>query len=441
MRKFARCLLPIVVLVGTIGATGHPAGAEVKSSYSTPDIKDQLVAIPGASSVVEIPNYDGELRIYRFEYEQPKDHRDASSGTFKQRVEVNQMGGQYPTILIPSHEAVKRWANPMAGVFTQNTVIVEPRFSGTSQPGGEWSKLDISQVAGDLHRVRQALKDVYPRKWLSAGVGSGAEIATYHRRFHPQDVQGTLAVGALNDVRNDDDSAYERYLDQVSTPECRSRFAEFQRTVLQRRDEVLPHFEKYAKKWKYSYTTVGSTDRAFEITVAASTLSFWRSSTWMCGYIPAPTAPALELFEELNSANEGTYQYSDKHLRETAAAHYLSATQTGWPAARNAHLDGLLRYPGINNSRTFLDPGIPLPEFDRSAMADVDNWVRKNSSEMLFVYGGLDSSSAEGFQVDPSNTGSRVHIVPNTTVESIGGLPAADLQSMTADLKKWAGVA
>ena len=101
---------------------------------------------------------------------------------------------------------------------------MEYRFFTPSRPKpADWSKLDIWQAASDQHRIFKALKKIYGKNWLATGGSKGGMTATYYRRFYPNDMDGTVAYVAPNDVRNDEDSAYDDFFEKVGTTECRDR--------------------------------------------------------------------------------------------------------------------------------------------------------------------------------------------------------------------------
>ena len=82
------------------------------------------------------------------------------------------------------------WAETTA-LIDGNQISVEKRFFAPSQPQPpDWSKLTIWQAAADRHRIAEAFKTIYTRRWLSTGSSKGGMASVYHRRFFPDDVSG-----------------------------------------------------------------------------------------------------------------------------------------------------------------------------------------------------------------------------------------------------------
>ena len=83
------------------------------------------------------------------------------------------------------------------------------------------------------------------KKWLTTGASKGGMTATYHRRFFPKDVDGTVAYVAPNDVVNKEDSAYDRFLTNVGTDTtCRDHLRGLQRALLTHRDAIEANLDQ-----------------------------------------------------------------------------------------------------------------------------------------------------------------------------------------------------
>ncbi|MGW4203516.1 S28 family serine protease [Streptomyces sp. NPDC004726] len=458
MRKVLRWLLVSAMLVGTVSVGGVPAGAapvsrkpaeslepgEPGEPGEPPEvtrIRKRLLAIPGMTLIRDTdPNIRGHIRFW-FAYEQPVDHRRPKAGTFKQRIEVFHRGEERPTALRPTRSVLDidyGNTNDAEDYLRANTVAVEHRFMGSSRPDpSDWSKLDIWQMASDLHRVRRVLGTIYHGKWVSTGRAESGNAAVYHRRFYPDDVAGTVVFGAANHVRDNDDSAYEKFFAEVGTPECRARLSALQRQVLVNREEILRHLEELARRKGWVFDVTGSADRALELTVHNIPWNFWMGGSFYCYLLPLPSATGKQVFDYI-SWHIG--EYTDESLYRLGAHHYLAGTQTGHPRLRVPHLEGLLRYPGINVPRTLVPRDIPL-RFQRKAMRDVDEWVREDSSRMIFLYGATDPRGAERFRTDKGGEDSYTYTAPSHG-DGFGfaQLRPADRTAVSTTLRRWAGV-
>lgn len=75
--------------------------------------------------------------------------------------------------------------------------------------------------------------------------------------------------------------------------------------------------------------------------------------------------------------------------------------------------------------------------FQREAMPDIDDWVRHDGSDLLFIYGENDPARAKPF---PSTSGSHGYLAPDTNhLARIADLTPADRTEAIATLERWAG--
>ncbi|MFE6741176.1 S28 family serine protease [Streptomyces tubercidicus] len=442
MRKATRWLLSLAVLIGTAGAGSTPAGAATAAGPRTEDIKDRILAIPGMSLIEEKP-VDG-YRYFVLNYTQPVDHRHPSKGTFQQRLTLLHKSVDRPTVFFTSGYNVSTTPSRSepTKIIDGNQVSMEYRYFTPSRPTPtDWKKLDIRQAANDQHRIFQALHRIYGKNWIDTGGSKGGMTATYYRRFFPHDMNGTVAYVAPNDVRNDEDSAYDRFFRTVGTAKCRTALTAIEREALVRRGEMVKRFQDWADKEKQTFTKVGNADRAYEVMVTDLVFGFWQyqPAETACAEVPAPTVSTDELWKWMDKVG-GFDSYTDQGMEPYTPYYYQAGTQLGEPGYGYPQLAGLLKYPGINNSRSFVPKDIPM-RFDRRAMPDVDRWVRHHAQRMMFVNGEYDPWSSEHFRLGKGARDSYVFTVPGGNHGSnIAKLKEADRTKATAELLDWAGV-
>ncbi|WP_282696258.1 S28 family serine protease [Streptomyces sp. CC208A] len=448
MRKSLRLMLSLSVLIGTVGSTGvataTAADTESRSTVAdaqSSDIKDRLLAIPGMSLIEEKP-YAG-YRFFVLNYAQPVDHRRPWAGTFQQRISVLHKGTDRPTVFRTSGYGLS--TNPGRSEPTRivdgNQISMEYRFFTPSRPQpADWSKLDIWQAASDQHRIFTALKKIYGKNWLSTGGSKGGMTATYYERFYPRDMDGVVAYVAPNDVVNKEDSAYDRFFENVGTKECRDRLNSLQREALIRREPLQKKYEEWAETEGATFNTVGSLDKAYEAVVLDFVWGFWQYyGESVCDKIPnAATASDDEVYNTIDEYSGWSF-YTDQGLEYYTPYYYQAATELGSPTIRQPHLDGLSRY-GYQPASSFVPREIPM-KFKPQVMRDVDNWVRKNANQMLFVYGENDPWGAEPFRLGKGARDSHVFVAPGGNHgANVAGLTDADREKATARILAWAGV-
>lgn len=443
MRKALRWLLALTVLIGTLSTAGAATAAQAGRSGQVADIKDQLLAIPGMSLIQEKP-YTG-YRYFVLNYTQPIDHRHPSKGTFQQRITVLHKDVSRPTVFYTSGYNVSTTPSRSepTRIADANQVSLEYRYFTPSRPApADWSKLDIWQAASDQHRVFKALKPIYTKNWIATGGSKGGMTATYFERFYPRDMDGVVAYVAPNDVVNNEDSAYDRFFTKVGTKECRDRLDAVQREALVRRDSLEKKYAAYAAENGFTFTTVGSLDKAYEAVVLDYVWGFWQYSLLSdCDTVPADAATATddEIWTSVDTISGFSF-YTDQGLDPYTPYYYQAGTQLGAPTIEFPYIEKkYLRY-GYQPPRNFVPRSIPMT-FQPKAMRDVDSWVRHHADHMLFVYGQNDPWGAERFAVGKGSKDSYVFTAPGLNHgANVAGLTADQKALATARILAWAGV-
>ncbi|GHE96700.1 tripeptidyl aminopeptidase [Streptomyces spiralis] len=449
MRKALRWLLALTVFIGTLSTAeaataAQPEATNTTTSSTDTDIKDRLLAIPGMSLIEEKP-YPG-YRFFVLNYTQPVDHHDPAKGTFQQRITVLHKGVDRPTVFYTGGYNVS--TTPSRREPTQivdgNQVSLEYRFFTPSRPSpADWSTLDIWQAASDQHRLFQALKQVYTHNWIATGGSKGGMTATYYERFYPGDMDGVVAYVAPNDVVNDEDSAYDRFFASVGTKECRDKLNAVQREALVRREPLEKKYAQYAADNGYTFTTIGSLDRAYEAVVLDYVWGFWQYSLLKdCDTIPADAKNATDqaIWDSVDTIS-GFSAYTDQGLETYTPYYYQAGTQLGAPTIHFPYIEKkLIRY-GYQPPRNFVPRSIPM-RFEPWAMRDVDTWVRHHAHHMLYVYGQNDPWGAERFRLGHGARDAYVFTAPGMNHgANVAGLVPEQKALATARILQWAGVA
>lgn len=425
---------------------GADGGADAPAADAGPDAKPlgdilaELQAIPG----VEVNEGGGPsgYRFFMISYTQPVDHHDPDGAKFTQQFSLLHHGYNDPVVLytygydfdVTDSDRFQ----PTILLGNANQIAVEHRFFGVSTPHPtDWSKLDIWQAANDHHRIVQALKRLYGGKWLNTGFSKDGMTAVYHRRFFPDDVNGTVAYVAPLSLAGPD-PRYIDFLDNVGDPACRQKLADYQRETLARRDQLVPLVTSLKDNHGHalSFSILGA-DVAFEHTILELPFGFWQyRGSVSCNGIPPTNATNATLLNYLNSVGL-LYQISDPFVREFYGYYYQAGTQLGWPAVKESHLADLLAHPGTDQPTTYS----PVPTtYDPTVMADIDGWVRTQGERLMFIYGGNDPWSAGEFRLGDAKD-SFVYVVPGGNHNSnIANLEDPDKSAATATIRRWGGV-
>ncbi|MEV0057760.1 S28 family serine protease [Saccharopolyspora shandongensis] len=432
-----RGLVTFAVVCGML-LVGAPVGAAPPD-----DIRERLAAVPGLTVVGERPTEPG-FRLFDLTFTQPVDHRHPEAGQFQQRLTLLHRDLDRPTVLYTSgYELPGRTARTEpTRLVDGNQVDLEHRFFTPSRPEpADWDDLDIWQAATDQHRVIAALKSVYQREWLTTGASKGGMTAVYHRRFYPDDVAGTVAYVAPNDVDNDRDS-YDEFLASVGTdPACRGALLAAQREALVRRDEMLAKFRAHADAEGLTFDRIiGDIDRGLEMVVLDAPFAFWQYRGQQdCGKVPATTASTDEIYAFFDETVQFSF-YTDQGIEPYAPYYFQAGTQLGWPAVSDEPLADLLHHRELSQPRNLVSRDIPM-RFEPGVMRQVDAWVRSRGAELMFVNGERDPWSAEPFELGRGTADSYSYLVPGGNHGAkIEGLPDQQRAEAESAVHRWAGV-
>ncbi|MEV4382577.1 S28 family serine protease [Streptosporangium sp. NPDC049644] len=446
MRAPSALMLAVLTAGSACMAGVTPAAAEPAPVSSAAAVEDELLgkltAIPGLTVVSQTRSIG--YRFFVLRLTQPVDHRDPGRGTYQQRLTLLHRSADAPTVLSTGGYSLPITPRPSQTEPTRlldaNQVSVEHRFFRASRPDPmDWKKLDIRQEADDEHRIVEALKTIYTGKWIQTGASKGGMASVYHRRFYPDDVDGVVAYVTPNDRVNPSDRAYDDFFANVATRACRTALENVQIEALKRRKRLVPKLVRAAALDGLTFRrSLGTPDRSFELTVLDTAWVFWHYSWGTdCSEVPATTASDDEIYDWIDDLADFSF-HTDQGIARYIPYYYQAASQLGWPELKFAHLRHLTRYPKLYQPNSVLPPEL-RPKHDPKPMLDVDRWVRKESSRMMFIYGENDPWSAERFT--PSQNDSHLYVAPRIGHSAnISWLSPADRAAAIATLERWAGL-
>ena len=402
------------------------------------DIEGKLRCIPGLEVTPRLDvTVPAGYQRFDLVLTQPIDHDHPEAGTFGQHATLFHISDTAPVVLTTSGYGLSTSPGriEITRLFAANQISYEHRFFGPSRPDpADWSKLDIRQAALDAHGLAEALHWLYPNRWVNTGASKGGMTSVYQRRFHPCDVDATVAYVAPTSLGTTDPS-YVAFLDQAGGADwaaCRADLAAFQRRLLEARADIIPLVQG-------TFTQIG-VEEAFEIAVIEVNFAFWQYTRPTdpgagCSAIPgvAATPEQMLAFMELHAPVDGIS--GDAALDYYHAYYHQSAAQLGGPAPYETPVADLLQFPGADVPETYIPAG-EVQTFDTAAMPDVNAWVANDAQKMMFIYGEFDPWSSRKFV--PSANDSHLFVVPGGNHgSSIGQLSASDHAAAQALLEGW----
>ena len=374
-------------------------------------------------------------------FNQPLDHQHPEKGSFRQRVVVSHIGFDRPTVIVTEGYGASYALNPkyreeLSKMFNTNMVFVEYRYFLESTPNPrDWQYLTAESSADDLHAVRQALKDIYPNKWIATGISKGGQTAMLYRTFYPNDVDITVPyVGPLcYDV---EDGRHEPFLRQVGTEDERRKIEDFQLEVLKRKSTLLPRFEKHCQEKKYEFNA--STEEIYDYSVLEYSFAFWQWGTPV-STIPANNASDDEIYKHFMAISEPSY-FAKGGGNESFFVQ--AARELGY---YGYDIRPFKKYLSITSSKGYLKK-LMLPDdakdikFDKTLSKKITKFLKKNDPKMIFVYGEIDPWSAAATTWLNTDKKENVHIFVEprgSHLARINTLPKEMKQKAISILQKW----
>lgn len=374
-------------------------------------------------------------------FNQPLDHQHPEKGSFRQRVVVSHIGFDRPTVIVTegygaSYALNPRYREELSKMFNTNMVFVEYRYFLESTPNPrDWQYLTAESSADDLHAVRQALKDIYPNKWIATGISKGGQTAMLYRTFYPNDVDITVPyVGPL--CYGVEDGRHEPFLRQVGTEDERRKIEDFQLEVLKRKSTLLPRFEKHCQEKKYEFNA--STEEIYDYSVLEYSFAFWQWGTPV-STIPANNASDDEIYKHFMAISEPSY-FAKGGGNESFFVQ--AARELGY---YGYDIRPFKKYLSITSSKGYLKK-LMLPDdakdikFDKTLSKKITKFLKKNDPKMIFVYGEIDPWSAAATTWLNTDKKENVHIFVEprgSHLARINTLPEEMKQKAISILKKW----
>lgn len=428
------------------GADGVEAGlaepsedADVGADGGTDaaDILELLRGIPRAR-VTEVSGDYVDARSFDIEFDQPVDHEDPTGPRFEQRLTLVHRGLDAPMVLALSGYGLASAVDGEVSWFLNaNVLFVSHRFFADARPEPpDWTKLTVAQAAGDDHDIVEAFRSVYQGRWISTGGSKGGMTALFHRRFYPDDVDGTLAYGAPLSFGTGD-TRYLDFLDRVVDADCRDRLRALQREALLRRVAIAELATNEASATGRSFSLFGMAP-SLEATIIEYPFSFWMfNHPKDCVGLPGPSSSDDEVWLAIRT--DLFDYYENANYLAVEPYYWQSAVELGAPAVENASFQDLLT---IDFSSVDSLPSVPFspPAFRPEAMLDISRWVMTEGRGLMFIYGELDPWSAGAVDLGGARDSYEFFAPGGNHLSVIANLSAVDRDRALSVLSSWAAV-
>ena len=370
------------------------------SNNDDQDILTRLQNIPGAT-VLEIPPSAHFSRLFEMYFTQLVDHKNDNGSTFQQKIYVGHVAENLPVVLETEGYSRDNFKmRDLAPAMQCNQITIEHRYNGSSKPNPiDWQYLTIKQAADDVHEIVEKIKKIYSAAWVSSGRSKGGEAAIFHRRFYPDDVDGTVAIVAPL-LFSENDQRIEEYLNTVGDAGCRNKIKYFQRNMLINADSIAALFPGYVSwvndNYGTDFTFLVSYSDIVKYAAIEYPFEFWSSPFHDCSSIPSLSATPQDLFDHLMEVMDIFLFYSDYGIDFWRGWYYQAQTEIGDFKFNTEHLDYLLG--DIKDLADLYDFGAGLV-FDPMPMQDINNWVQTEGDKIIFIYGENDPWTIAQFEI------------------------------------------
>ncbi|MCG8351991.1 MAG: hypothetical protein MI924_29850 [Chloroflexales bacterium] len=440
--------LLVFVLLCFVLSSGWPLDLDGSAAAQERDILTYLNSIPGMEAT-ELQNAPSGYRYFALNYQQPVDHYrddddddDAQDGVFTQRMVLLHRDASEPIVMVTHgyNLSISPGRVSLTRLLNANQLRVEHRYFGPSTPQPrDWDYLTIRQAAADHHRIIQAIRPFYSGKWVTNGASKGGMTAMYHRRFYPNDVDGTVADVAPHSAGRLD-RRYVAFQKQVGNAECRRDLKLYQREALNRRDAMTARIQEFADRYNLTFSMPGGLDRVLDLTIGELYFQFWQYGRLeYCALIPTIDADDDAIFDFMVDWGP-LYFASDIGIQRFEPYFYQAITQLGYPRLLTEHLEDLLLYDPNDYSAYVLE--WPEQDFDRRAMRDVGYWTARKSRNIILTYGEIDPWSAAAFPLPDSAERStkKFLLAGGNHGTNVSRLAPDDQAEAFAMLEEWTGV-
>ncbi|MFN0252705.1 MAG: S28 family serine protease [Kofleriaceae bacterium] len=415
------------------------AGCGDNIEPAPPSVRDALAALPG----VTVTEMDTETEGYTFftlRFTQPVDHADPGGATFQQQVSLLHRDAMVPMIVQTSGYWDYYRDSPveLTRLLLANQISIEHRFFGDSRPApADWTKCTIEQMAADQHAIITALRTVYGGAFVTTGGSKGGMTAIYHRRFYPDDVDGTVPYVAPISF-GAPDPRYQPHLDAIGPAACRNQLRAVATELLANRRAMLElEATEEAQLGDLAYTRI-PIPLAVESSVVNLEWAFWQyRGVNACDEVPMTTAGDGVMWNFLDDTSP-VRDSADPSIAAFEAYYYQAYHQLGFPGSYTAYLDPYLQF----SDEDYLT-ALPteLPAYDGgAAMNDIDDWVQTEGDGLAFVYGEWDPWTGGAFTLGAARDSMIAVELEGSHGARIGRLPGPSQAALLEKVRTWTGV-
>lgn len=415
------------------------AAIAIKANNS--EVEKMLAGINAVSEYEKIEKRDTTRSYYMLKFTQEIEPGNTAAGTFEQRVMLGHRGFDRPTVIVTEGYGgdyafnSKGYMEELTRLLDANMLFVEYRFFSKSKPENlDWQYMTIKNSMHDYHAITTEFKKYYTGKWAATGISKGGSTTMFYRAYYPEDVDVSVPyVAPLSCAL--EDGRHESFLEQASTKADRDAIRNFQYSLLERKDNLMPMFDKYCIDKGYTFHV--PTSVIYDLCVLEYQFSFWQ---WGSAVTEIPVAESdSTIFSYFIKSCEPNYFSRKNDLESFSVQAVKDFGYYGY------NVEPFKKYIDVNDIEGYYKK-VMLPaewadtEFDDYNYRFVTDFLTDNDPKMIFIYGEWDPWTASGvtWLRDRNKQNIHVYVEPGGSHKArIGTMPENIQKEILDTLDKW----
>ena len=385
------------------------------------------------AEISQITPKDHFTESFQIVLQEPLDHKNPNTGSFKHYVYLSHIGYDQPNVLVTEGYNARPRTYELSKILNGNQIQVEYRFYGKSRPDPiPWKYLKNDQAIEDYHQLVSKLKSIYKNKWISTGISKGGETVLIYKSKYPNDIDVAVPYVAPL-INGQEDKRTEDHYNTIGSDLCRAKIIQFQRKALQNRTAVINEINNYAGKKKMKFIVV-PVQEALEYAVLEFPFSFWQ---WggICEEIPGKNASAKEMFDYINKI-VGIGFYNDKTYVDLLPSYYQHMTELGYYGFDTAPVKDLLQVVKNPTNLRFAPKDVDLT-YNAEYIKKVRDFAENKGDKILYIYGEYDTWGACAPNPKPNVDALKMVLKGGSHKTRIKDFSKADQQRIYDQLQLW----
>jgi len=217
----------------------------------------------------------------------------------------------------------------------------------------------------------------------------GGQCTMIHRSLYPNDVDASVPYVAPLNFSREDPRIYS-FLNSVGTEEQRQQIHDFQALCFERKNELLVEMLKLQEEFDYEWDLPLKT--IIDYYILEYSFAFWQWGGVRFKDIPTSSASSEIIIQHLLDVS-GVYFFESSGVEKLRPFFWAGLTEIG---VYGYETEPFKEYLGTTRPYLFdfTAPKGTYPVYDSDRVEKVQKYLDTDASNMLFIYGDLDTWAA-----------------------------------------------